>query len=376
MVAGKNGQVTRFRLRILPFFTSKLTMMACIRSLFRPFFLLALCLPAVALCAQQDEPASRPAASQLVLRPDPPGQSHNHRLILKDGGYQKVRQYKVEGDRVRYISVERGGAWEELPVDLVDWPATSQWEQNHGAPRDEDLSPAMQQARAIDKEEVDERLDQLARMPEVAPGLQLPDQDSVFALDSFDGKPELVEMLPTDVQTQTRTRKGIETLNPLAGGKTALELEGAHAAVHLHAVEPAIYLALNVAGDKEPLLARAVEVNTSRERAAANRKRGAHAAQSGFAIVRLDERRAVRMLGAIHVSPTGKISQDEDVIPAHAEVLDGRYWLKIVPTQKLASGEYALVEILSPTELSQSVWDFRIDPASGPNAGSITPIRK
>lgn len=376
MVAGKNGQVTRFRLRILPLFASNLGMMARIRSLFRPFFLLALCLPAVALCAQQDEPASRPAASQLVLRPDPPGQNYNHRLILKDGNYQKVRQYKVEGDRVRYISVERGGDWEELPVELVDWPATSQWEQNHGAPREEDLSPAMQQARAIDREEADERNDQLARMPEVAPGLQLPDQDSVFALDSFAGKPELVELLPSDVQTQTRTRKGLETLNPLAGGKMALELASAHAAVHLHVDEPAIYLALNVAGDKEPLLARAVEVDTSRERAAASRKRGAHSPQSGFAIVRLDERRAVRLLGAIHVSPTGKISQDEEVIPARAELLDGRYWLKIVPTQKLATGEYALVEILSPTELNQSVWDFRVDASMDDNPGSLTPIHK
>jgi len=30
------------------------------------------------------------------------------RLYLKDGTYQIVREYKVEGDRVRYYSSERG----------------------------------------------------------------------------------------------------------------------------------------------------------------------------------------------------------------------------------------------------------------------------
>ncbi len=45
-----------------------------------------------------------------------PGTGTNHRLILKDGTYQIVRKYEIVGDRVRYISVERGGDWEELPA--------------------------------------------------------------------------------------------------------------------------------------------------------------------------------------------------------------------------------------------------------------------
>ena len=87
----------------------------------------------------------------LPLKPDLPGMARNHRLILKDGTYQVVREYKLVGDRVRYLSQERGD-WEELPANLVDWDATRKWEQAHAEPY-EDQSPAMQEAAKVDQEE-------------------------------------------------------------------------------------------------------------------------------------------------------------------------------------------------------------------------------
>jgi len=45
------------------------------------------------------------------------------KLYLKDGTYQLASEYKVEGDRVRYLSADRG-EWEEIPVSLVDLEKT------------------------------------------------------------------------------------------------------------------------------------------------------------------------------------------------------------------------------------------------------------
>jgi hypothetical protein len=124
------------------------------------------------------------------------------------------------------------------------------------------------------------------------------------------------------------------------------------------------------------VLSHAVTVNTVGTKEAANRKHGAHSANSGFAIVRVDERRAVRIVGAIHMSVTGTVTQDENVVPAKVEVLPGKRWLRIQPQQKLVIGEYALVEILSASDINQSVWDFRVDPATPDNPGSLGPILK
>ena len=335
---------------------------------------LAFLLLAATAAAAQTAP-SAPAQKPLVLKPDAPGLARNHRLILKDGSYQLVRQYTIAGDRVRYLSLERGD-WEELPVDLVDWDATRKWERDHAVPTGEEPSPAMKEAEDIDKEEADERNEQKARMPEVAAGLELPDEDGVFALDTFQGTPELVELTPIDLDMNAKTRHGISTLNPLAASKANLELDGAHAKVHLHVNDPAIYLSLNVNDATEPVLTHAVTINTGGAKEARNTKHGAHSDKSGFAIVRVDERKAVRIVGAIQVSPTGQVTQDENVIPTKVEVMPGKHWLRIQPEQQLTIGEYALVEIISASDINQSVWDFRVNPQLGDNPGSLGPILK
>lgn len=318
--------------------------------------------------AQQKQP--------LPLKPAPvPGVQMNHRLILKDGTYQVVRKYEVVGDRVRYISVERGGDWEELPASLVDWDATRKWDREHAESSD-DASPAMREAAALDKEEADARNEEKASMPEVAPGLELPDENTVFVLDTYQGKPELVELPTEDLSENSRTRHGVGLLNPFAAAHGGIELSGAHARVHLHVNDPVIYLSLNVPDTAELVVSHAMTVNTAGAAAAVNGKQGAHSAQSKFVIVQVDERQQVRIIGSIHISRDGQIQQSDDVIPTKVEVMPGRHWLKVTPAKPLLIGEYALVELVTPTELGQTVWDFNVNPMRGDNPGSLTPIQK
>ena len=310
----------------------------------------------------------------LVVNPTAPTVAVNHRLILKDGSYQIVRQYEVKGDRVRYFSAERA-QWEELPANLVDWDATRKWERDHAtAQPDAQVSPAMQEAEAIDKEEFTERNEQKARMPEVARGLNLPDEDGVFVLDTFNGTPELVQLLPSLLNMRTKNRHGVSTLDPQALSRAHLELDGEHAKVHLHVNDPVIYLSLDVPEAAEPVLSAPFTVHTDDSKPEANGTHGAHSTASKFALVQLEERNAVRLMGALTVGGDGSAVAGDDVIPTRVEELPGKHWLRVTPLNKLRIGEYALVEIISDTEVNQWVWDFGVDPATGDNVGSLGPI--
>ena len=337
---------------------------------------IALVLSAPRLPAQTNDPHE--SKKPLPLKPEVPGVQVNHRLILKDGSYQVVRKYEVVGSRVRYISVERGGEWEELPYDLVDWPATRKWEKRE-ADLAEQASPAMQEAADLDKEESALRMAQREKMPEVAQGLTLPDQSGVFVLDEYQGTPQLVEITPTAGELQTAKQRGLRSVLPLQGQTARVELDGAQAKVQIHVNEPALYLSLDNldlkgAADIDETLSHAVTVNTQGISAVKNPKRGATSPTSGFAIVRVDQRKAVRIVGTVHLSPTGNITQEENVIPMTAEVLPGKHWLKLTPKQPLLIGEYALVEILSPKEMNGTVWDFHVDPRAPLNESAIGPI--
>src|ERR1700733_10368712 len=109
-------------------------------------------------------------------------QQATERLMLKDGSYQSVAKYEMQGDRVHYLSAERY-EWEDIPASLVDWDATKKY--------NDSLTSGKVHPRLVETpEEREEHEKEAANSPEVAPGLNLPGSGGVFMLDQFEGKPE------------------------------------------------------------------------------------------------------------------------------------------------------------------------------------------
>ena len=310
-------------------------------------------------------------------------QAPNQRLILKDGSYQVVTKYQKVGDRVRYLSAERG-QWEELPANLVDWAATEAWAQEHkpgaqpppeapqaspGAP----VAPSIPEAAAIDKEEQHAR----ARTPYVLPGLRLPDQDGVWALDTFRDQPELVALTQNSGGVNRETGHNVlrAALNPVGGMKQSVQIPGAESKVKLHVDEPALYVSITGADDNEAEPS-AVTVDTGG--AASIKDKNGSSANSQYAIVRVQSnfKKDYRVVSGIKIGVAGKVTQTEDVIPTTMQALPGNRWVKLTPQQPLTIGDYALMELLGPGEVNLSVWDFRIDPRGPDNKNALIPLQR
>jgi hypothetical protein len=304
-------------------------------------------------------------------------QAPNQRLILKDGTYQLVTKYERAGDRVRYYSSERG-QWEELPAELVDWAATEKWAKDHapGAkPADSDaVAPSIPEAAAIDKEEQRER----ARTPDVLPGLRLPDEDGVWALDTFHDQPELVVLTQNTggVNRQAGHNVFRATLNPLGGVQQSIQIPGAESKVKLHVNDPALYVSITGVDDDEAV-ASAVTVDTHGAGSMKD-KNAASSANSQYAIVRVRSnfKKDLRIVSGIKIAVGGKVTQTEDVIPTTAQVLPGNRWVRLTPREPLTIGDYALMELLGPGEVNLSVWDFRIDPQGPDNKNALIPLQR
>jgi hypothetical protein len=310
--------------------------------------------------------------SSLAVCPGGLAQAPNQRLVLKDGTYQVVTKYQKVGDRVRYFSAERG-QWEELPASLVDWAATEAWAKDH-KPGSEPVSPAVPEAAAIDKEEQHAR----ARTPDVSPGLRLPDQDGVWALDTFHDQPELVALAQNSASVDRQTGHNVlrATLNPLGGIQQNVQIPGAESKVKLHVNDPAFYVSI-VGVDDNEADSSAVTVDT-RGAGSAKDKNPFNSANSQYAIVRVRSnfKKDYRVVSGIKIGVAGKVTQTEDVIPTTVQILPGNRWIRLTPKEPLTIGDFALMELLGPGEVNLSVWDFRIDPQGPDNKNALMPLQR
>ena len=307
----------------------------------------------------------------LTLPMHASAQQQASRLILKDGSYQSITKYEVKGARVRYYSSERE-EWEELPSSLVDWPATEKYEKERAA------GPAIPEAALIDKESRADHAADEARLPQVAPGLRLPELSGMFLLDNFKSQPELVEVQQGEGVVDRNSKSNI-LRGVVASGKETIELDGAHAAVYSHVAVPSIYIKMDDDSDQGPPPGETASAKPSLPSLDAPRAEPQHpeqpeqaASPERFRIVRLKVKNGKRIVGDIKRASTGKVSQEQDSVKSTTDHV-GTGWLKLTPTQDLTPGEYAVVEMKGNEAMNLYIWPFSVNPSGPANANPWTP---
>ncbi len=235
----------------------------------------------------------------------------NFRLYLTDGTYHIVREYKVEADRVRYYSTERG-EWEEIPLTLVDLKRTEA-EKRETAERQTRQAAEMSAEEAVERAERDER----DRVPQ-NPGVYL-----------VEGK-ELRAFKPAESSIQTSKKRSILkvlTPIPVVTGKSTVELSGARSENEIRQERPEFYIRLS--------------------------------AEERFGIVKLTPKKNVRIVQTWTVMPVTNemIEEQNDVEVFRKQLADGLY--KIWPMKPMEPGEYAVVQYTQGKGNIQ-IWDFAI----------------
>jgi hypothetical protein len=287
----------------------------------------------------------------LLLPSTAPAQTATKRLILKDGSYQVSTKWEIQGDRVHYFSAERN-EWEDVPNALVDWDSTNKYETERAAGK---MSP---EAIRLEKELEAQRIEDESKSPHVAPGLRLPPEGGVYALDTYLTEPQLIPLDQTDGEVNRHTGHNVlrGVINPVGGSKHTIELAGPGSKMQIHAALPTIYINLDAGVDQDD----------------SSRTPVAELPWDRFRIVHAQVKGDRRIVGAIKIAMFGKSSQEQEVIPADAEQL-GQGWIKLTPKAPLPAGEYAVAELLGKQGMNSYVWDFGVHPDAPANMSVIKP---
>ena len=239
----------------------------------------------------------------------------NLKMYMTDGSYQLVREYKVEGDRVKFYSIERS-EWEEVPKELVDVARTDKESKQRQAEIDKEtkmFSEEEKVAREMEKE--------VMRIPQ-NPGVYWIEGEQAKALKA--------------AESSVHTNKGRSVLKvlapiPVVSGKATLEIDGAHSEHIFTNPEQEFYIQLS---------------QTER-----------------FGIIKLMPKGTVRVVEDLTTVPvTKEVEEERYNIEVFQKQMtpDGLY--KIWPKQALLPGEYAVVEF-SEGKMNMQIWDFAVKPA-------------
>ena len=248
------------------------------------------------------------------------------KLYLEGGGDLLVSEYSIEGDRVRYYSVERS-AWEEIPLELVDLERTKRRQRQE------------ETVRATRREEVEAiRAAERRARTELH---RVPLEDGVYYLRGE----EILPVQQADlIVNKSKTATLLRVFSPLpAANKETLEVAGPHAEL--------------VAADDRPMFFMRLEKINRIE------------------ILRLKSKDKTREVQVLQ-----KIPESKEVFETHETVEIFRQQLapsvyKVWPVEPLAAGDYAVIEY-TPGEENLRVWDFTVGAATSnrPIATSTTAV--
>jgi hypothetical protein len=272
--------------------------------------------------ASQTSPDAAPATiwDQTGIRVALP---KGKKLVLTDGTFQLAREYSVEGDRVRYWSVERSD-WEEIPAKLVDWDATHKAEAEQIS-HDAELKTKIH-ASDVAEHTKDINVDSSL---EIKPGLFLPDRVGFYALETKFIY-EMEQSLAAVHLSKGRETERILTGVPFIPKKETLEVADTHAALRLTTAEPEFFM--RPADQREPR----------------------------FQLLRAQIKNGHRILENISIHFTGEETHQETEIDFQTWT-PARGVFRYTVTQRLEPGEYAFIE-MTDEGINSYVWDFGIDP--------------
>ena len=237
----------------------------------------------------------------------------NYKLYLKDGDFQLVREYQVDGDRVRYYSVERSD-WQEMPVSLIDLKRTE--------------AEAGERKTVLDKQAKDADDEEVAAREIRAETRKIPQDPGVYRLENNELR------IFNLVDAVVHNEKGLNALKKLApipvfAGKATLEIPAEHSSNVIKESRPEFYIQLS-------------EFQV-------------------FGIVKLTPQKGVRVVEKLSFVAFSKELQEERTsVEIFQKQLSDNGLYKIWPQESLAAGEYAVIEY-TEGKLNHRVYDFRIE---------------
>jgi len=252
------------------------------------------------------------------------------KLVLKSGNIQLVREYKVEGDRIRYYSLD-SHSWEEMPAELVDWDATHKAEEEQ-AKQD---AATLAKVRTLDLARTAEPIDIDASL-EAAPGVFLPQGDGVYLFASKG----VWELEQADIDSRLdkgRVLKQILVPIPIVPSRHSVSIRGTRAKLRIKDNQPEFYARTADAHQPEMELI--------------------HAKVTGYA-------RHLENIDSLFKKESTKV----DTVPIQCwPIAHGVF--RFTLGHSLDPGEYALAEVVHDENNSSIyVWDFGLDSGSPPPA--------